>query len=500
MLSSGDIVSVMTGRCRFKTWCFGGYVDVTDSVHDCRKRRDCMEIAPPCTSLASGVAGTIADITATEPSFTVERFEPVGERLEVAGHWRGLRGRRFVRPVLWLHSGDSRRRLVAVLDHKPWAADDGGVWIAAFVWDGGKIVADRAELEVGSEMVVELPLPGARKKAAPAQKRKPSEAELLREQLAAESKERRDLQRALAAAQRDTDALARTRAERDAARAEAEQARQDREREIDAARAAAEEARQDGEREIDAARAEAERAREDGERLVNDEYRQRERAELEPRPDVAAERDNAVAAAERLRADNERLAAERDEAVATRERLVAEREALRADLAAANEDRDRLRAEGAVPAADTEGHEAERAAGQADRERLERELAAGRADRERHEAELAAGRADRERLERELAGAWAEHEHLSAELGAARDGRERVEAELVTARADRKRLERELADHDHRPLRRPAPAAGTASRIAPPRAGAALWTVRAVSLGLVLLLLVAIVLVLMRIA
>src|SRR3954451_25201219 len=76
------------------------------------------------------VAGTIADITATEPSFTVDRFEPVGERLEVAGHWRGLRGRRLVRPVLWLHSGDSRRRLVAVLDHKPWAVEEGDAWIA----------------------------------------------------------------------------------------------------------------------------------------------------------------------------------------------------------------------------------------------------------------------------------------------------------------------------------------------------------------------------------
>ena len=96
------------------------------------------------------VAGIITDMPATEPAFVVERFAAAGDRLEVAGHWRGLRGRRFVRPVLWLHRGDDRRRLVAVLDHKPWAADDGEPWIAAFAWNGGKLDAERAELEVGT--------------------------------------------------------------------------------------------------------------------------------------------------------------------------------------------------------------------------------------------------------------------------------------------------------------------------------------------------------------
>jgi hypothetical protein len=440
------------------------------------------------------VAGTIADITATEPSFTVERFGPVGERLEVAGHWQGLRGRRFVRPVLWLHTGDSRRRLVAVLDHKPWA-DDGGVWLAAFVWDGGKVVADRAELEVGSDLVVDLPLPGARKRPAeprPAQKRRPTEAELLREQLAAEIKERRELQRTLDGVEREADALARVRAERDAARETAEHARAE------------------GERRIGAARAEAEHAREDGERLVNDEYRQRQRAEaladeaarardlaerqlaaardahaaLEARLADAEERSGSAeeiaAARDRIEAERDRLATERDKAVGAHDRLVAEIEGLRQELAAANEDRDKLRADLAVPAV------------------------APAADTERLEAELAAGRADRERLEGELAGAWADHDRLSAELGAAREGRERVEAELVAARADRKRLERELADlraeAERRPLRRRAPATSSASRIAPPRSGGALWTARAVSLALVVLLLVAIALVVTRIA
>ena len=82
---------------------------------------------------------TITDSTTTDPAFVVERFAARGDRLEISGHWHGVRGRRFVRPVLWLHRGESRRRLVAVLDHKPWAADAGEPWVAAFSWDGGKL-------------------------------------------------------------------------------------------------------------------------------------------------------------------------------------------------------------------------------------------------------------------------------------------------------------------------------------------------------------------------
>jgi chromosome segregation ATPase len=445
------------------------------------------------------VAGTIADITATEPSFTVERFEPVGERLEVAGHWSGLRGRRFVRPVLWLHNGESRRRLVAVLDHKPWAVEEGDAWIAAFAWKGGKLDADRAELELGTDLIVELPVPGSKRSAAPrpAQARKPTELERVREQLAVETKERRELQQALDGVEREADTLARVRGERDAGREEAD------------------------------------RARADGERLVNDEYRQRERAQqaadeagqardLAQRQLVAARESyaaleqraaaataEAVAARERLATEIETLRAElaakdeavagRDTALAAHDRLVAEIEALREELAAANEDRDRLRSEIAAP---VEPPPVAPAQG----ERLEAELIAARDDRERFEAELAAARAAHERVERELAGAWAQNERIAAELEHAREGRERVEAELVAVRGERKRLEREVADRERaephrRPVSRRAPApAAQPSRIAEPRSGPALWTVRLVALGLVLLLLIAIALVVGRIA
>jgi uncharacterized protein YigA (DUF484 family) len=438
------------------------------------------------------VAGIIGDIAAAEPAFTLERFEPDGERLEVSGHWRGLRGRRFVRPVLWLYRGEDRQRLVAVLDHKPWAVAEGDQWVAAFPWGGGKIEAERAELEVGRELVVELQVPGGPRRKPqpkPAQARKPTELERVREQLAAETRERRELQGALDARQLEADTLARVRSERDAAREEAE------------------------------------RARADGERLVNDEYHQRERAlaaaaesltrlreaeaardlaerqlgaarashgELEERLAAAEERAAAVqtegadraALKQRLAAAEQRLAkaAGADQVAAT---VAAERDALRAELAAAHEDRDRLRAklalaaEGAPPPASSDPAEVERLA-----------------------AELDASRGDRARLERDLAGAWADRERLEAEVVSARAGRERVEAELVAVRGERKRLERELASVPSEPARRPLrrrTAAPPDSRLAPPREGSALWAVRAVALGLVVLLLIAVALVVGRV-
>src|SRR5436190_5817317 len=377
----------------------------------------------------------------------VERFEPEGERLEVTGHWRGLRGRRFVRPVLWLYRGEDRQRLVAVLDHKPWAAGEGDQWVAAFPWRGGKLDAERAELEVGRELVVELPVPGGKAPSAPqpAHARRPSELELVREQLAGETRERRALQEALDARAREEETLARLRAERDAARADAEQARAD------------------------------------GERLVNDEYRQRERAL------AAAEEATARAAAAETARDlaerqltaahvsyaesEQRLAEAQDthpdhalqQRLTAAEAALADHEALVERLAEAE------KAHAHVASLKKRLAEAERAtAGRraaaekdtADRERLRAELAAANEERDRLRVEVAAPATHDER---ELAAAWAERDRLEAELVAARAGRERVGSELVAVRAERKRLERELAEAEAerrpRPLRRSRPPA-----------------------------------------
>jgi hypothetical protein len=99
----------------------------------------------------------------SEVDFELERFERTADdRIEIAGRWFGLRGRRFVRPVLNLNSGGSRRRAIALLEHKPWAAEDGEVWLAAFRWPEGTGEVSGAELEVGPGLLVELPALGGK--------------------------------------------------------------------------------------------------------------------------------------------------------------------------------------------------------------------------------------------------------------------------------------------------------------------------------------------------
>ena len=102
-----------------------------------------------------------------ELTFELERFEWQGEdRLEVRGRWFGVRGQRFMRPTLHVRAGDARarrRRMIAVMDHKPWAPDDDGVWIAAFVWRGPVEEITAARLEVTPEVVLELGPPGSTK-------------------------------------------------------------------------------------------------------------------------------------------------------------------------------------------------------------------------------------------------------------------------------------------------------------------------------------------------
>src|SRR5262249_61507011 len=78
----------------------------------------------------------------------------------VRGGWLGARGRRFVRPVLNLRVDGRRRRAIAILDHKPWAPDGEGPWIAAFAWRGERGDVTGARLEVAPDVVLDLPAPG----------------------------------------------------------------------------------------------------------------------------------------------------------------------------------------------------------------------------------------------------------------------------------------------------------------------------------------------------
>jgi hypothetical protein len=97
----------------------------------------------------------------------VERIDASASgRVEVVGRWFGVRGRRFVRPALTLGRKDGEIRALADLDHKPWAAEDGEVWRAAFSVESGLDDAREIELTVAPDIVVPLRAKG-RKLAAP---------------------------------------------------------------------------------------------------------------------------------------------------------------------------------------------------------------------------------------------------------------------------------------------------------------------------------------------
>src|SRR3954470_3469309 len=98
------------------------------------------------------------EVVSNGVTFEVERFEWVdGGRLEVTGRWYGLRGHRFVRPVLAVRAaGEGERRVVGVLDHRPWAAEGGPEWIAAFRWEGEPLELTSAELAVAPSLAVDL--------------------------------------------------------------------------------------------------------------------------------------------------------------------------------------------------------------------------------------------------------------------------------------------------------------------------------------------------------
>jgi hypothetical protein len=98
-----------------------------------------------------------------EVAFELECFEWADERLEVAGRWKGLGGRRLVRPVLTVELEAGRRKRIVALPggHFGAAADS---WRAAFAWPGDPAEITAAELEVGGNVVVDLPLPDRRRR------------------------------------------------------------------------------------------------------------------------------------------------------------------------------------------------------------------------------------------------------------------------------------------------------------------------------------------------
>jgi hypothetical protein len=98
-----------------------------------------------------------------EVAFELECFEWADERLEVAGRWKGLGGRRLARAVLTVDvEAGRRKRLVALPGGHFGAAAES--WRAAFAWPGDPGEITGAELEVGGNVVVDLPLPDRRRR------------------------------------------------------------------------------------------------------------------------------------------------------------------------------------------------------------------------------------------------------------------------------------------------------------------------------------------------
>ena len=195
--------------------------------------------------------------------FQLDRFTAADGRITVEGRWYGVVGRRFLRPNLQI---EGRRRLIAVLDHKPWAADDGAPWCAAFKYEGP---VGTSLLQVAPDIAIELPAPGDHF----AHERRRPRVTVVAPVVDPVEREETELGRI-------RDVLDRTRDERDEARAEADRLLRERD-----------EARDDAERALK----DLERAREEADQL-----RERERRAIANAEIFRRERDDARLRAARV--------------------------------------------------------------------------------------------------------------------------------------------------------------------------------------------------------
>ncbi len=248
-------------------------------------------------------------------SFELERLELDEGRLVVRGCWSGVRGVRFVRPGLVVDG----RRVLATLEHKPWAAGTDGGWIAAFPWKRG---LDMAGVSLVVAPSVEVPLD--REAAVPSSETADG---LVSAPLAVVEEPLRD---ELAGIEHQLDAM---HAELREARAHAAE-REERCRELEQAVAherQAADAAQDADDEfvrshamavLDRDRAMAQHAAAVGDR----------EAAVRARKRMERQRDDAVAAAEAAEARRSEALAERDEARKQRDELLLAHQALQAQV------------------------------------------------------------------------------------------------------------------------------------------------------------------------
>jgi hypothetical protein len=249
----------------------------------------------------SGASGTVF--------FELESLEQTAAgRLELSGRWFGVRGRRFVRPTLTFESDGQPYRLLADLEHKPWFAEDGSAWTAAFQWDADRGPLDELELSVAPDIAIPLPRMdgGAGRQRRQRRPRSDAYAASLRRELQAIRQEVADERRTSERLRTELEPL---REEVEALRAEIERAR-DEKVESDAALARR-----------DAALArltEVEAERDEGHRTL--ERAAAESAELgRAHRQAVIDRDRALSALKQMRAERDVDADVRDRALADRE-------------------------------------------------------------------------------------------------------------------------------------------------------------------------------------
>jgi hypothetical protein len=95
------------------------------------------------------------------PAFVMERFGwGAPDRLEVAGTFSGLTIETPGGAVLTVFGEDGAHRLPAIDRSDDGAPADGAPWAAEFAWLEAPVAFDRARLELGASLAVELPAPG----------------------------------------------------------------------------------------------------------------------------------------------------------------------------------------------------------------------------------------------------------------------------------------------------------------------------------------------------
>jgi hypothetical protein len=267
-------------------------------------------------------------------------------RLEVRGRWSGIRGRRFFRPTLTLRAAGAEQRLLADLEHKPWAAQDGEEWRAAFPFAYELADVTDLELSVAPDIAVGLQntegtvVMADRASIAPAARPR-ADQPAARPSL---SERAREIERLDARLSELDGALSRERARRAAADKELEDERRESLRlrsrvgqlsaELDLAHAAQQEAHaelEEARQSLQDQRADSEHRRAAGERR----HAQNER--------LKADKERLEAETERLRDETQRLQAEIAELHDDARRELRERRLREAEVQQPREEGDRLR-------------------------------------------------------------------------------------------------------------------------------------------------------------